>query len=927
MSTLSRNEITLRAQAFSEDWAGVTCERSESQSFYNAFFNIFGKDRRDVAYYERSLKKLGKRRGYIDLLWPGVLIVEQKSAGKDLDKAETQADEYFAALEQHEKPFYRLVSDFKTFRLLNLETGEDNEILLSELSKKIELFAFILGDDSAFYEEQETVNIKAAELMGGIHDALKKSGYKGKKLEVFLTRLTFCLFADSTGIFEPKLFQGLIGSTNIDGSNTGAILAHIFQTLDENPDNGERQAHLHADMKKLPHVNGGLFDKKTDMPIPSFDFALRDLLWKASKNFDWSDISPAIFGSLFQSVMDEKERREQGAHYTSEIDILKVINPLFIDDLRHEFEQIKKGKVTQKRNHLLTDFQNKLASMTFFDPACGCGNFLVIAYRELRWLEIEALVLLHTDSNGKLNRDVDIDTLSKIDVHQFYGIEINDFAVHIARSALWMMDHFMNLELSRIFKKPLLRIPLKKSPTIEKYDALDKDWAEFLPPENCDFIFGNPPFGGQSPQTKEQREQMRILTKPEGKNATPLDYVGAWFLKSATYVRTTKKNIPFAFVATNSITQGEQVALLWETLLHEHKLEIAFAHQSFIWESEASGKAHVHVVIIGLEKQEHARANKMLFSYEDSKGDPVGKSVLAISPYLFDATKLVNLANPNLIIHDSNKPISPRPIMKFGVKPTDGGHYIFRSSDIKAFTDKEPKAKKFMRSFIGAKELIHDDKRRSILYLEHATDNQLAKMPLVQKRIEQVKKMRQASKKPATQKLADYPMLFETRTIPEKPFMAIPETSSEKRSYIPMAMFAPPVIPSNAIRYIEGATLADFALLNSAMHMAWMRTVGGRLESRYRYSIGLVYNTFPLPLGKDLSKLAPLGQGILDARKSSSHTTLATNYKGGILSTNLTRAHKANDRAVDKLYSAQPFADDTARINHLFALYEKQTAQ
>ncbi|MCA8835044.1 MAG: class I SAM-dependent DNA methyltransferase, partial [Proteobacteria bacterium] len=451
-------------------------------------------------------------------------------------------------------------------------------------------------------------------------------------------------------------------------------------------------------------------------------------------------------------------------------------------------------------------------------------------------------------------------------------------------------------------------------------------WAEFLPPENCGFIFGNPPFGGQSYQSKNQREQMRVLTRPEGKNATPLDYVGAWFLKSATYVRQADHNIPFAFVATNSITQGEQVALLWESLLQQHNLDIIFAHKTFQWESEASGKAHVHVVIIGLEKQEHARDNRMLFSYEDSKDDPIGKSVLAISPYLFDATKLGNLANPNLIIHDVPEPIRPRRIMKRGVQPTDGGHYIFRSSDIAIFTDKEPKAKKFMRPFIGSKELIYN-KKRSILYLEHATPNELAKMPFVQERIKKVIEFRKASRKPATKKSALYPTLLEGKAITTKTFLMIPETSSELREYIPMAMFAPPVIPSNAIRYIEDATPADLALLSSAMHMAWMRTVAGRLESRYRYSIGLVYNTFPLPKGKDLSKLAPFGQAILDARAKHPDTTLATLYKSSNMQSNLRRAHEANDRAVDKLYSAQPFADDTARINHLFALYEKQTAK
>ncbi len=900
-----------RAAKFSAKWKDTSYEKGEAHSFYDDFFYIFGLDRHQVAQYEKHVKKLNNRHGYIDLFWPGVLIVEHKSKDGNLDKAAEQASEYYDALPNEEKPRYQLVCNFQEFRLFD---GNDRNpippVALADLPQKLEIFKFMLGEETESYEELEAVNIKASELMGAIHESLKKSGFDGEYLEVFLTRLTFCMFADSTGIFEDHCFKRLIKRAIDNNMDMGGWIALIFQTLNKRKD--ERAKTLDEDIAKLDHINGGLFEYTIE--IPSFDDTTSSRLLKAA-TFDWSGISPEIFGSMFQSVMGKEKRREQGAHYTSERDILKVINPLFMDDLWREFKTIKNSKSK------LQKFQDKLAGLKFFDPACGCGNFLVIAYRELRRLEIEVLLLIHTDNAGRLQRKLYTRNLSKIDVHQFYGMEINDFAVHIALSALWMMDHFMNIELGDKFGEWIPRIPLEKSPTIKKYDALDTDWAELLAPEDCDFIFGNPPFGGQSYQSKKQREQMLALTNPDGERATPLDYVGAWFLKSASYVRQADHNIPFAFVATNSITQGEQVTMLWQPLLHEHKLDIIFAHQTFVWESEASGKAHVHVVIIGLEKQEHSRTNKMLFSYEEPKGKPIGESVLAISPYLFDASQL---KNPKLIINDSNKPISPRPAMKFGVKPTDGGHYIFRSSDIKAFTDKEPKAKKFMRPFIGAKELIHS-KRRSILYLEHATPNQLAKMPLVQERIKLVIASRKASKKPATQKLALYPTLFEGRTIPKRPFLMIPKTSSELREYIPMAMFAPPVIPSDATRYIEDATPADFAMLNSAMHMAWVRTITGRMKSDYSYTNEIVYNTFPLPLDKDLSKLAPFGQAILDARAKKSNTTLATHYKLPIDSS-LRRAHEANDRAVDRLYSAQPFADDTARINHLFALYEKQTA-
>lgn len=918
---LSWNEIKALAGDFSERWKDAHYEKGETQSFYNDFFNVFGIRRRDVARYEEWVEKLDNHHGFIDLFWPGVLIVEQKSAGKDLDKATEQAGEYYDSLPYKKRPRYQLVCDFQNFRLLDRDQRKEIRFTLAELADHIESFNFMLGEDSISYEEQKDLSIDASRLMGRIHNDLVSSGYKGKQLEIFLTRLTFCLFADNTGIFDKGLFQNLIKRTRDTQTDMGSWIGTIFQILDTPPD--KRQTTLDNDMAKLPYVNGGLFEERIDST--ALDIKIRENLIYVA-NFKWNEISPAIFGSMFQSVMDEKERREQGAHYTGEHDILKVINSLFMDDLWREFEKIKKRTTAKETKKLLIDFQNKLAGMTFLDPACGCGNFLVIAYRELRWLEIEVLLLLHPKGSAGEQAKLDARALSKIDVHQFFGIELNDFAVHIARSALWMMDHFMNIELGKRFGQWIPRIPLERSPTIICADALDIDWADLLVPKDCSFIFGNPPFSGQSYQTPKQRKQMRVLTNPNGKTATPLDYVGAWFLKAAAYARATKKNLPFAFVATNSITQGEQVALLWKPLLDEYKLDIVFAHQAFDWESEAPGKATVCVVIVGLEKQEHARDNRMLFSYEDLKGDPIGQSVVAISPYLFDASMFGNLANPNLIIRDAAKPISPRPIMKFGIKPTDGGHYIFCEANIDAFLKKEPSAKKFMRPFIGAKELINNQKR-AILYLEHAKPDELKKMPHVQKLIKEVIKFRKASKKVATQKLALYPTLFESRIIPTEPFLAVPEINSTNREYIPIDFLSPPVIPSNLVNVVSGATLADFALMNSAMHKAWLFQVGGRLGNSYRYSIGLVYNTFPLPEGKDLSKLASLGKAILSARKKHPESTLADLYDPSTMPPNLRKAHQKNDKAVDNLYSAKGFTNDAARIKHLFALYEKQTAQ
>ncbi len=924
---LSWNEMRSRAVAFSEEWKDAAYEKGESQPFYDDFFEIFGIKRRQVARYEESVKKLDNRQGFIDLFWPGVLLAEQKSAGRDLDKAAEQAGEYFDALPDEEKPRYQLVCDFQNFHLLDRDERQKTQFPLAELSANLEAFKFMLGEDSGAYEEQKELSIDASRLMGRIHDDLDKSGYKGKRLEIFLTRLTFCMFADNTGIFEKRLFQDLLKrKRDID---MGAWIGLIFETLNK-PEN-ERQTILDEDMAKLPYVNGGLFEDQID--ITALDKTIRENLIYVA-DFKWHKISPAIFGSMFQSIMNEKERREQGAHYTGEIDILKVIDSLFMDDLWRTFKKFKKIKTKDSRDRELKVFHDQLADMTFFDPACGCGNFLVIAYRELRRLEIEVLELIHTDSSGKLQIKLDAHELSKIDVHQFYGLELNDFAVHIARSALWMMDHFMNIELGKKFGQWIPRIPLEKSPTIICADALEMDWAELLPPEKCSFIFGNPPFGGAKTQSQHQREQVRKIANLGGSGGT-LDYVCAWYIKAGHYIQ---GKTGIGFVSTNSITQGEQVAQLWPILLEQCDLEIAFAHKSFAWESEAPGQATVTVIIIGLEKKQHARKDKVLFFYEDLKGKPTAEPVLAISPYLFD-TSLSE--NPNIVIKETNKSLNGLPKMIIGTKPIDGGYYILNKTEKEDLLSKEPKAFPYIHPYIGAREFLQGS-YRYIINAPAILDSEFKKLPLIKKIRTQVKEYRLGkipakgksldSIKPpgmSALKLAETPTAFHVTSIPTAPFLVIPETTSDAREYIPIAVFDPPVIPSNAIRYIADATLADFALLTSAMHMAWMRTVAGRLGNGYRYSIGVVYNTFPLPKGANLSKLESYGQAILDARldalKKDPKATLADLYDRDGMQPNLRRAHKANDDAVDKLYATEKFADDTARINHLFALYEKQT--
>ena len=908
---LSFNEIRTRAAQFAINYADATYEKGETQTFYNDFFDIFGVKRSSVARFEERVQKDNKRSGFIDLFWPKVLLVEQKSAGRDLVKAGTQAGEYFDALKESERPRYQLLCDFQTFQLLDRDTREEARFALADLPEHVEKFSFIMGLEKRSFKDQDPVNIEAAELVGHLHDALEQGGYSGHKLEVFLTRLVFCLFADDTGIFEPRdiFLEFLETRTSVDGADIGALLTQLFGVLDTPEDS--RQTNLDEDLARFPYVNGSLFSDA--IHTPAFNAKMRKRLIDAAR-FNWSGISPAIFGSLFQSVMNKIERRKAGAHYTTEKNIMKVIGALFLDDLHAEFEAIKARKTGRKK--LFQAFHDKLAKLTFMDPACGCGNFLIITYRELRLLEIDLLGELHP----KQQLNLDLRILSRIDVDQFYGIEYAEFPARIAETAMWMMDHIMNVQLSLIFGQVFLRIPLRKSPSITHGDALELDWESLLPPEKCSYIIGNPPFIGQSYQSKDQREQMRRLTNPTGKTASPLDYVGAWFLKAGAYVQ--GHNIAFAFVSTNSITQGEQVGLLWPALLDRYKLDIAFAHQTFAWGSEARGKAAVHVIVIGLEPRQHARKTKRLFSYPDIKGDPTETRCKAISPYLFDAS---TLANPHIIVRDSTHPISPRPKMSNGPKSTDGGHYIFRGKERDEFLALEPQAAKYLRPYIGAAEFIQG-KKRWILYLADIAPAELKAMPHVLERVQRVKDSRSASKKPATQKLAEYPTLLEGKTIPDHPFLVLPEVSSERREYAPIGWLEPPIIPSNKLRFLENITKPQFAVLTSAMHMAWMRTVTGRLESRYMYSVGVVYNTFPMPPADDLSKLEPHAQAILDARAKFPDTTLADLYDPDTMPTDLRKAHIANDKAVDKLYRKSGFNAERERVEHLFMLYEKLTA-
>ena len=910
---LSWNEVRTRAAAFSEEWRDASYEKGETQSFYNDFFQVFGVRRRNVARYEEHVTKLNDRQGFIDLFWPGVLIVEQKSAGRDLESAYEQAGDYFDAIPENEKPRYILVSDFQNFELRDLDDSETDSFELKDLSAHVESFGFIMGVQRKTFRDQDPVNIAAAELVGKLHDALNSVGYREENLERFLVRFVFCLFADDTGIFDTRdIFSDFIESrTSEDGSNLGALLTELFQVLDT-PEN-ERITTRDEDLARFPFINGRLFEGS--LRIPAFNAAMRDLVLEAC-NFDWSDISPAIFGALFQSVMDPVERRATGAHYTTEKNILKVIEPLFMDDLRAEFERLRSRK-DSRRVHELRRFQTKLGNLRCFDPACGCGNFLIIAYRELRLLEMDVIRDIRTATGDTEQEMLDVEWASLVNVDQFYGIELGEFSARIAETALWMMDHIMNNRLSLEFGQTYTRIPLSASPHIVQGDALETDWTELLPPEECSYVFGNPPFVGAKFQSAEQREQVRRIASL-GKTGGTLDYVTAWFIRAGEFVQSTNARI--GFVSTNSITQGEQVAQLWPILFERYELEIAFAHCTFAWGSDARRMAHVHVVIIGLDRREAVRPEKRLFSYPDINGEAEEIRHAAISPYLFDAGALVN---PHLTVREESRPINGMRKLVTGTQPLEDGRIVFSSEAKSNFINSEPASARYFRPFPGAREFIRSEER----WILHTADiplQELRDLPLVRERLQEVRAFRSKSNRKTTKSLAQYPTAYGVTVVPESPFLIIPQVSSERREYVPIGWLGPPVIPSEKLRLLVSASLADFALLTSAMHMAWMRTITGRMKSDYMYSVGVVYNTFPMPeKDADLQNLNSLAQAVLDSRNGHPHATLADLYDPDLMPPDLRRAHQALDRAVDRLYRPRRFASERERIEHLFVLYER----
>tara|TARA_B110000259_G_C14016107_1_gene401378 strand:- start:45 stop:2753 length:2709 start_codon:yes stop_codon:yes gene_type:complete len=897
---LSWNEIKDRALKFSKNWEGESKERAEKDSFYNDFFNVFGLSRRRFATFEEGVKKLGNKRGLIDLFWKGTLLIEHKSKGKDLSDAIEQAKDYLPGIKEVDLPKYILVSDFEKMILLDLDDGSRNEFYVSELYKNVKLFGFMAGYSKGVIKEEDPVNVKAAELMGKFHDQLEGFGYGGHQLEVYLSRLLFILFADDTSIFEKNIFKDFIDQkVDEDGSDLGALLAQLFQVLNTPLD--KRFKTLDEHLNQFPYINGGLFEET--LPIASFNSKMRTVLLEAS-NLDWGKISPAIFGSLFQSVMNPVERRNLGAHYTSEKNILKVIKPLFLDELELEFEKAKSNSRKLKEFHL------KISKLKFLDPACGSGNFLIITYRELRLIEIKILKELFKTGQ----QVIDISSIILLDIDKFYGIEYDEFASRIAEVGMWLIDHQMNMLVSEEFGQYFIRLPLKKSAPIINGNALRINWEEIVSKNELSYIFGNPPFYGKSLQTKEQKEDMKLVFN-NLKGAGVLDYVSAWYYRAAQYIKNTK--IRTGFVSTNSIIQGEQIGLLWNELLNNYNIKIQFAHTTFNWSNEAKGKAAVHCVIIGFANYDSK--NKYLFEYDDINGEPFQKKVKNINPYLIEADDLLILKRRNPICNVSN--------ISFGSMPNDGGNFLFTDEEKVIFLKLEPNSAKFFKPLISAREFLNG-KKRWCLWLKDIKPNELRVLKEVQNRIENVKNLRLSSSRKATQKLAAFPTLFGEIRQPESNYILIPLHSSEKRKYIPMGFKSKDDIANNSTSVVANAGLYDFGVLQSKMHMAWVKYTCGRIKSDYRYSNEMVYNNYPWPKmvsEKNKNKVEEKAQKVLDIRSEFIDSSLADLYYELTMPPKLIKAHQDLDKAVDLCYSSKVFKNESERIQHLFELYSQIT--
>ncbi|MBC6436892.1 MAG: class I SAM-dependent DNA methyltransferase [Rhodobacteraceae bacterium] len=935
-------DIHNSAVQFVSRWKGRGHESGETQLFYRDLFSIFGVklENEPEAIFEAPTTRIrdgNLGRGFVDLLWKGKLLVEQKSRGENLKAAVKQALSYHLT----EPTPYLLVSNFDEFRLYDLKARRKHSFALNDLPEYIHLFREIVAEEKPpTEEEREQANEEATGLLSDLCDELEQRGHDESEMARFLVRLVFCLFADNTDIFrlqnateenrrtsKGRFWRFITKQARLGVGEIHTSIEKLFSVLnapEETPDGKLwRERHVSDEMRQFPYINGKLFDDDNEVPV--FNEVMAEKLLQACR-FRWSKMSPAIFGSLFQFIMGKDRRRKLGGHYTTEENILKVIGPLFLDDLKKEFEDICKRKGSG-RDKALREFRQRLGEMKFLDPACGCGNFLVITYRELRLLEMRVLDEIYPDRNlGLLNPE----DYSLLRVHQFYGIEIDEFSKRIAETALWMMDHQLNQQLGRRFGVPFARIPLKDTPHITKANALRIDWNEVLPSEECSYVLGNPPFEGFArSDDRERSDDLRRIAKDYGNGGRRIDHVAAWFLKAAAYIQSGSAKV--GFVATDSITQGEHPSQLWSPLLDRWNLEISFAYMPFGWTSDIEDKAQVRVVIIGVQKTGSGKRAKQLVTHLSEGKNPTlhTDTPRHISPYLFPTS---SWRASRIIVQREQEPINRMPSIRVGSKPVDGGHYIFDEKGMEALLEREPQAEDLLRSYVGGREFL-SGKKRWILYFGDLSEEKIAaKYPECYRQVQKVREYRNSSRSGnlgAT--IANIPTRYHVVNVPKRKFFVIPEVSSSTMRYIPMGWMDPPVIPSNKLYVSQDIELEHSALLMSNFHMVWVRTISGQLGGNPSYSPGFGYNNFPVPKDWQGSReeLRVLAQGILDARENCGLScALGGLYRN--MPQVLERAHEKLDRAVDGLYltslsskRTRPFVSNAERAEHLLLLYER----
>lgn len=906
------------AKHFAEYWVGRGYEKGESQPFWLSLLrDVFGVEHPEeyISFEDQvHLDHTSFIDGYIA---KSKVLVEQKGINKSLTSAIRQSDgllltpfqqakRYITELPLSKHPRWVVTCNFKSFLVYDMErpNGEPEEILLENLPTEYYRLSFLVDSKNISLQREMEVSIAAGELVGLLYDAFAKqyvdpeSERAMKSLNVLCVRLVFCLYAEDAGIFGRRgMFHDYMAQ--FDARHSRSAIIDLFRVLDQKPEN--RDPYLDPDLAAFPYVNGGLFANE-DIEIPHFTDEIRMLLLeKASANFNWAEISPTIFGAVFESTLNPETRRSGGMHYTSIENIHKVIDPLFMNELNKEFEEIRSIAVERTREKKLSEFQAKLSKLTFFDPACGSGNFLTETYLSLRRLENEVISLLH---KGQIV--MDLGNPIQVSISQFYGIEINDFAVTVAKTALWIAESQMMKETEDVVHMSLDFLPLKTNAYIVEGNALRMDWESVVPKSELDYIMGNPPFVGAQYMSKQQKNDIMALFA-DNKKAGVLDFVAGWYYKAAEAMQNCRTTT--AFVSTNSITQGEQVAALWKLLYEKFNIHIDFAHRTFRWDSEASNKAHVHCVIVGFSTTLNGK-QKLVFT------DERVQRVSTINPYLMDA--------PVVFVESRKKPLCPVPQITKGCQPTDGGNLIIEDEELEDFIAREPNAKQYVKKLVGAREFINN-KNRWCLWLVGVSPAELRKMPLVMERVEKVRKMRLSSTDSGTRKLADTPTVFRETYNPAS-FIIVPSASSERRKYVPLGFAGEDTISTNLNLIIPDATLYHFGVLTSNVHMAWMRAVCGRLEMRYRYSANIVYNNFPWcdPTPEQKAKIEQTAQAILDARALYPDCSLADLYDEVTMPPELRRAHQANDKAVMQAYGFWgKLNTETACVAELMKMYQE----